>query len=429
MSAREHRRSTCGRGRGRGAEAEFSESRHEPEGEAPASPMAEAGSQDRTVARKSIPEQLRANGAEIFRGISGVAPNVAEYWLGDFFKTAFQGKYVGASYVDAQRKAFLNFVQWGKSMAEYEVEFLRLSRYARGIVTTNYERCIRFKDGLRDELRVLIAPQQERDFAILVEKTKITEEVKRTERQNRDKDKGKNKRSFGSSTGVQKRPRFDGPARVVIPAAVGQFQPCALCGKMHLGECWRRTGGCFKCGSKDHMIKACPQELDKVRPIGQGFAQFRIGDVITDTFLIVDKPFIALIDIGSTHSYVASTASETLLLEKSSCEFGCAAKRMVLRAPEDKEVIVIGERRNYLSNVVSALKADRMVQKGCSSFLAFISALDARELSIRDVRTVKEFVNVFPEKLSGLPPDREVEFGIELLPRTAPVSIAPYRMA
>ena len=44
---------------------------------------------------------------------------------------------------------------------EYEAKFLRLSRYARVMVATDYERCIRFEDGLRDSLRVLIAPQRE----------------------------------------------------------------------------------------------------------------------------------------------------------------------------------------------------------------------------------------------------------------------------
>ena len=41
---------------------------------------------------------------------------------------------------------------------------------------------------------------------------------------------------------------------------------------------------------------------------------------------------------------------------------------------------------------------------------------------------VKEFLDVFLDDLSGLPPDREIEFTIELLPGTAPISQAPYRM-
>ena len=112
----------------------------------------------------------------------------------ELFKTAFKGKYVGASYVDARRKKFLNLVQGSKSVAEYESEFLRLSRYASGIVATEYERSVRFEDGLRDELRVLIAPQRERNFAALVEKAKIAEEVKHTERQNREKDQNRFRR-------------------------------------------------------------------------------------------------------------------------------------------------------------------------------------------------------------------------------------------
>ena len=95
-----------------------------------------------------------------------------------FFKSTFQGKYVDASYVNARRKEFLNLVQGDKSVAEYEAKFLRLHRYAQGIVATEYERCVRFEDDLRDILRVLIAPQRERDFVVLVEKAKIAEDVK-----------------------------------------------------------------------------------------------------------------------------------------------------------------------------------------------------------------------------------------------------------
>ena len=41
---------------------------------------------------------------------------------------------------------------------------------------------------------------------------------------------------------------------------------------------------------------------------------------------------------------------------------------------------------------------------------------------------VRDFPDVFPEELPGMPPDREVEFVIELVPGTAPISKRPYRM-
>ena len=49
-------------------------------------------------------------------------------------------------------------------------------------------------------------------------------------------------------------------------------------------------------------------------------------------------------------------------------------------------------------------------------------------LEIQDVQVVCEFPDVFPEELPGMPPDRNVEFVIELVPGTAPVSKRPYRM-
>ena len=48
--------------------------------------------------------------------------------------------------------------------------------------------------------------------------------------------------------------------------------------------------------------------------------------------------------------------------------------------------------------------------------------------AIKDILVVCEFPDVFPDDLPGLPPDRDVEFKIELLPGTAPISRRPYRM-
>ncbi|KAA3465687.1 DNA/RNA polymerases superfamily protein [Gossypium australe] len=116
-------------------------------------------------------------------------------------------------------------------------------------------------------------------------------------------------------------------------------------------------------------------------------------------------------------------------LVKYQASLDCAAKRMALKTVEGKEVVMIGNRRDYLSNVVSALKAVKMVRKGCEACVVHLCALEAKKSIVGNVRTVKEYADVFPEELPGLPPDREVEFGIDLLPGTAPVSIAPCRMA
>ena len=53
----------------------------------------------------------------------------------------------------------------------------------------------------------------------------------------------------------------------------------------------------------------------------------------------------------------------------------------------------------------------------------------ASEVNLSSVPVVNEFSDVFPADLPGLPPDRDIEFNIELFPGTAPISISPYRMA
>lgn len=62
-----------------------------------------------------------------------------------------------ASYIKAHRCEFMNLVQGERSVVEYEIEFLRLSRYARALVVTEYDKCLWFEDGLRYDLCVLIA--------------------------------------------------------------------------------------------------------------------------------------------------------------------------------------------------------------------------------------------------------------------------------
>ena len=75
----------------------------------------------------------------------------------------------------------------------------------------------------------------------------------------------------------------------------------------------------------------------------------------------------------------------------------CATKRVVLRTEGGNEVVVIEEHRNYLANVISALVAEKLVRKGCEAFLAYISVSISGDSTVNDIRTVRDFSNVFPE--------------------------------
>ncbi|GJT94385.1 putative reverse transcriptase domain-containing protein [Tanacetum coccineum] len=83
--------------------------------------------------------------------------------------------------------------------------------------------------------------------------------------------------------------------------------------------------------------------------------------------------------------------------------------------------------------VISCSKAQEYMAKGCQVFLAQISAKKEEDKSegkqIKDVPIIRDFPEVFPEDLPGLPPARPVELQIDLIPGAAPVARAPYRLA
>ena len=74
--------------------------------------------------------------------------------------------------------------------------------------------------------------------------------------------------------------------------------------------------------------------------------------------------------------------------------------------------------------VISALRANSLLKKGCQGFLAYVVRND-NEVRLEDIPIVEDFSVVFPNDLPRLPLDREVEFTIELVSRTTSISKAP----
>ena len=102
---------------------------------------------------------------------------------------------------------------------------------------------------------------------------------------------------------------------------------------------------------------------------------------------------------------------------------------MTLRTPSGEEVTFISERPNHLSNVISSATARTMVWKGCEAYLAYVLDTKKAEPSLSDVHTVYDYPDVFPEELPELPPHREIDFAIDIVPGFTLAFITPYRMA
>ncbi|GKE40822.1 putative reverse transcriptase domain-containing protein [Tanacetum coccineum] len=102
----------------------------------------------------------------------------------------------------------------------------------------------------------------------------------------------------------------------------------------------------------------------------------------------------------------------------------------VVHIPIDGETLIIrGDQSKTRLNLISCIKTERYISRGCQVFIAQVMEKKSDEKRLEDIPIVREFPEVFPKDLPGLPPVRQVEFQIDLILGTAPVARAPYRLA
>nr|GEZ43551.1 putative reverse transcriptase domain-containing protein [Tanacetum cinerariifolium] len=107
----------------------------------------------------------------------------------------------------------------------------------------------------------------------------------------------------------------------------------------------------------------------------------------------------------------------------------CHSYRVIFSDIHAPEYTYHGSRPGKPMQIISALQARTLLYHGCEGFLATIHDMTSEIPTIHDQPIVSEFPDVFPDELPGIPPVREVEFNIELIPGAEPISKAPYRMA
>jgi hypothetical protein len=95
-------------------------------------------------------------------------------------------------------------------------------------------------------------------------------------------------------------------------------------------------------------------------------------------------------------------------LEENGAQIDCREKTVSLRSPGGGRIVYQGDRHAHVEVQLqlNALKESRLA----------------------DIPVVNEFQDVFPQEQPGIPPDREIEFTIDLIPGTAPIAQAPYKM-
>ncbi|XP_073031332.1 uncharacterized protein [Primulina eburnea] len=278
-----------------------------------------------------------------------------------------------------------------------------------------------------------------------------------------------------------------------VPSSDVERSLCPKCGKPHKGECLVGSGRCYRCKEMGHTAQKCPLSSDKGKVQGRIFTMTKEGanpdsSVISGNILISGKEALTLTDTGATHSFMSEVFMHSLSREPTimplqfnimlpsgdeirptsilkACPvqigsrllyadfivipmvafdviFGmdwlCAYRAVIdcvektvkfLTCDYDSDEFV-GLGSSLSIPLVSCLQATKLLNKGCTGFLALVSDVNRdNNLQIQDIDVVQEYPDVFADDVPDLPPDREVEFVIELSLGTDPISKAPYRMA
>ncbi|GJU54269.1 putative reverse transcriptase domain-containing protein [Tanacetum coccineum] len=163
-----------------------------------------------------------------------------------------------------------------------------------------------------------------------------------------------------------------------------------------------------------------PQTLEKAINIAQ-----RLMDQGA-TLTLLNQPFkidLMLIKLGSFDVGIGMD-----WLSKYHARIICDKK--VIHIPINGETLIIrGDRSKTQLNLISCIKTERYISRGCQVFIAQIMEKKSVDKRLEDIPVVREFLEVFPEDLPGLPPVLQVEFQIDLIPGGTPVARAPYRLA
>nr|GEX88168.1 reverse transcriptase domain-containing protein [Tanacetum cinerariifolium] len=144
------------------------------------------------------------------------------------------------------------------------------------------------------------------------------------------------------------------------------------------------------------------------------------------TLTLLNQPFkIDLMPIKLGSFYVVIGMD---WLSKNHAKILCDEK--VIHIPINGENLIIrGDRSKTRLNLISCIKTERYISRGCQVFMIRVMKKKSKEKRLEDIHVVKEVPDIFPKDLPGPPPVRQVEFQIDLILEAAPIARTPYRLA
>ncbi|GJZ76703.1 putative reverse transcriptase domain-containing protein, partial [Tanacetum coccineum] len=175
---------------------------------------------------------------------------------------------------------------------------------------------------------------------------------------------------------------------------------------------------CYDCGEQGHTRNRCPNKV-KQEEVGEARGRaYAIKDaelqglnVVTGTFLLNNRYASVLFYSGSDRSFVDTRFISMLDIDPVKINTSYEHDAVIICS---EKVVHIPYRNKRL--IVESDKGMSQLKK-------------PKEKRLEDVPIIRDFPEVFPNELSRLPPLRQVDFRIDLVPGAAPVARAPYRLA
>jgi hypothetical protein len=88
--------------------------------------------------------------------------------------------------------------------------------------------------------------------------------------------------------------------------------------------------------------------------------------------------------------------------------------------------MIVGRNHRVFLRFISSLKLWKSMRKGCKIYVILALNEEGVAEGLEHLPVVRDFVDVFPKKLPGMPPERELEFSIDLKLGTEPITRTPY---
>ncbi|XP_073022767.1 uncharacterized protein [Primulina eburnea] len=341
-----------------------------------------------------------------------------------------------------KEKEFEDLRQGSMSVAEYESRYSALLKYVPHIATNVHAKMRHFLKGLKLELFDRVQSNNPISFEDAVTRAemaelvmqeygaqgRLSEPTRESLRPQGQSFKYHNGSSSSSSSGKR---RFDsrrvesrGSSSQSVQGQRGESRAvrCFRCGGPHLiRDCTQTEITCFECGGVGHLARQCPSREGQREPrSARGRSSERGGRQPRQFTPRPSGGQPRMQGAGPPQAHVYALTREQ-----------AEEAREEMIADEKERWTFYGKGSRPHVPLVSAIRMSRLLEHGHEGYLIY--AVDVtekkKEVGIEDIPIIAEFADVFPDEIPGFPPAREVEFGIELMPGTSPISRTPYRMA